>query len=303
MNRTPKFAVRWWTFTRERFPLLNHLPVILFFWSAGSLVASRSTGLSPALTLQEFLSAATLFFLFFHLRIFDEIKDCPNDRIVHSDRPLARGLISLKEAKSVAWGLIVLELYGAWLIGLPAFVSLACAVLYSLLMYKEFLLGPWLRPRMEAYALSHTLVSCWMALFLWSSVTGRHFWQIPKTYALWVLACWMIFNIFEFGRKTLGKEEEQDLVESYSKRLGSWGAAGSVLVMAAIAAAIAFRLGHAFKLREFFLLLMAALVGVLVLAGGVYAVTGTERPARTFRTACSTFILFYDLIVTLGAVF
>jgi len=297
-----KFIKRWWIFSKERFPLLRHILLIIFYVSANALIAFNSSSLNAVMTYKGVMCAVAVLFIFFHLRIFDEIKDYKNDLVVHKDRPLARGLITVMEAKQVAACLIVLELFLASLINRAAFIAVVCTVLYSLIMYKEFFIGKWLRPRMATYALTHTLVSCWMSVFVYSAVTGLGFWTIPKTYGMFVLVNWMIFNIFEFGRKTFGKDEEKDLVESYSKRLGPVRAAFNVVFMATVALYAALKLGDTFDLSFLYTASMYVLYGLTLLTAALYAVHNDKSSARVFRGVCSIFILFYNVIITIGII-
>jgi 4-hydroxybenzoate polyprenyltransferase len=297
-----EFIKRWRIFCRERFPLLRHVLLIIFYVSANALVAVNSTSLAAAISYKGVLCFFTVLAIFMHLRIFDEIKDYKNDIKVHKERPLARGLIAVSEAKQVAFTLIILELLLAFLINRAAFIAAICTVLYSLIMYKEFFIGNWLRPKMATYALVHTLVSCWMSAFVFSAATNINFWQAPKVYGMFILVSWMIFNIFEFGRKTFGKEEEEKLVESYSKRLGPIRAALNVVIMATVAMYIAYRFANIFNLSFLFTISMYLLYGLTLIAAGLYAVHNDRSSARIFRGVCSAFILFYNVIITLGFV-
>lgn len=295
-----KFIKKWRIFCKERFPLFRHLLLIVFYVSANALVAFYSAGINSIITYKGVLCAIAVFFIFLHLRIFDEIKDHKNDLVVHKDRPLARGLIKVSEAKQIAAFLIILELCSAFIINKAAFIAAISTVIYSLIMYKEFFIGKWLRPKMAAYALAHTLVSCWMSVFIYSAVTGLNFWEIPKTYGIFVLVNWMIFNIFEFGRKTFGRDEEQELVESYSKRLGPIRAAFNVIFMATVAMYVALKLGNIFNLSFLYTISMYLLYGLILLSGSLYVLHNDKSSARIFRGICSVFILFYNVIITIG---
>lgn len=295
-----KFIQRWHIFCKERFPIPRHILLIVFYVSANALVALGSVSLKAVFTYKETLTAATVLAIFFHLRIFDEIKDYKKDTAINGERPLARGIISIKEAKRVAFYLVILELIMGSIIGLPAFIAVTCAALYSLVMYKEFFIGAWLRPRMATYAMAHTLVSCWMAVFVFSAVTESYFWKIPKTFGMFVIVNWMIFNVFEFGRKTFGKEEEKDSVDSYSKRLGPVRASGNVIIMVMISAYSAYKLGSIFDLGILYDISMCLLFGLILLAAWLYAAHNDILSAKFFRGACSAFILFYNVIITIG---
>lgn len=294
---------RWLIFSRERFPLLRHVLLIVFYVAANALVGLSSVSLNMIPTYKIILCAIAVLAIFLHLRIFDEIKDYKNDLVVHKDRPLARGLISVREAKMAALSLILLELCLALFIGHAAFIAAICTVVYSLIMYKEFFIGDWLRPKMATYTLAHTLVSCWMSVFVFSVVTGLNFWKISKMFGIFVLVNWMIFNIFEFGRKTFGKEEEEELVESYSKRLGPIRAAFNVVFMATVAMYVAYKLGNIFNLSFWYIGSMYLLYGLTLLASGLYAVHNDKSSGRMFRGVCSIFILFYNVIIAVGFLF
>jgi 4-hydroxybenzoate polyprenyltransferase len=295
-----EFFARWRIFSKERFPLLRHILLIIFYVSANALVALHSASFNPVMTYKEVLCVIAVLFIFFHLRIFDEIKDYKNDLVVHKDRPLARGLIKVSEAKQAAAFLIILELCLSIVINEAAFIAALCTIIYSLIMYKEFFIGKWLRPKMATYALAHTLISCWMSAFIFSAVTNSNFWKIPKVYGMFVLVNWMIFNIFEFGRKTFGKEEEKELIESYSKRLGPVRAALNVVIMATVAMYVAYELGSIFNLILWFSVSMYLLYGLTLIAAGLYAVYNNNTSAKIFRGICSIFILFYNVIITFG---
>jgi hypothetical protein len=114
-------------------------------------------------------------------------------------------------------------------LGQAAFAAWSLVAGYSLLMYREFFIGRWLRPRLATYAVMHTLVACWIATWTFCAATGREFADMPASYAQLVFANWAVFNLFEFGRKTFGVEEERGPDESYSKRFGPVRAAANVL--------------------------------------------------------------------------
>lgn len=287
MNATIK---RWHIFTLERFPPLRHLLLICCFFGANAFAALQISG-----GYLSFLSFAVVLIAFFRLRLFDEIKDYEIDQQINPHRPLARGLIPLQEAKRTAFSLLAIELLLSGVIGPAAFAAACCYGAYSLLMYKEFFLSSWLRPKLATYALTHTLVSSLFSLFIFSSITGLYFWKAPAGFFLFTIANWMIFNVFEFGRKTFGKEEEQENVDSYSKNFGSWGAFLIVLTMAVLAEAIALSLSIPFSK-----LLFIALALYLLVTGAVYGRLNTASSAIAFRKACSAFILIFNLIICLG---
>jgi 4-hydroxybenzoate polyprenyltransferase len=161
---------------------------------------------------------------FLRMRIFDEIKDYEADLVVNPDRPLARGLIDLGEAKKVAFALAVAELLLAAAIGPDAALAWLAVTAFTMLMYREFFIGEWLRPRLELYAVMHTFVSSLMGLFIAVVVTRESLHELKIETCLFMAVNWAVFNVFEFARKTYGRDEERAGVDSYSKRLKPIGA-------------------------------------------------------------------------------
>jgi hypothetical protein len=291
---------RWCRFIGERFSPLKHLPLIAFFYGANFLAAIRSSGTPAPDQGPTLLGGVTVMLVFLHLRIFDEIKDYDTDLTVHPDRPLPRGLLTLASAKRTAFTLIALELLLGILIGASAFWAICGTVLYSLVMYREFFVREWLRPRLATYALTHTLIACWMALFIFSTATGRPFWMVSPGFAFFLLADWMVFNVFEFGRKTFGTDEERPGVDSYSGRFGPYGAAAVVVAMALVAVTVVSLPGSGLPFHSAARFAMAGLLAVTAAAAVLYALSPRAPRGRLFRGACSAFILCYNVIVTAG---
>jgi len=296
------FLKRWFIFIQERFNPVETLAVVVFYFLANALLAVKSISGVLSSVSAYLTGGLVILTVFFHLRIFDEIKDYQTDLMVNPQRPLARGLISVEEAKKTALGLILAEILLSGAAGIPALLAINMVIIYSLIMYREFFIGKWLRPHLTTYALLHTLISCLMSVFIFSAVTGLYLWQIPISYLIFVLVSWMIFNIFEFGRKTFSPGEEKSLVDSYSKSFGPWGAISLVLLMATVAVWAAFYLGSLFQLNIVFFFALGGLFGLLFISSLLYAICRNTRTAKIFRLLCSIFILFYNVIITIFVV-
>lgn len=293
--------IPWLTFIKERFDPLSHLILITCLFSANLLLAIGLSGNGApfAHVKTPYIAALIVMILmFFHLRLFDEIKDYHTDIRINPDRPLPRGLIGLFEFKQVTGVIIVLELLiCAHFLSWPAFVSALVMVGYSLLMYKEFFIGTWLGPRMELYAISHTVVSGFMALFICSVVSGLALWEMTQPFFLIALSNWMVFNIFEFARKTFGNDEERPEVESYSRRLTPPGAVAAVLINAALA--LVFLWGATVSVPGGLSLLKAEMIltAVLALAGIIYAVNANAFFGRCYRFTATLYLIVYNVLV------
>ena len=281
----PGFARRWGTFVGERFPLLGNLPPIAAFFAANVAVAARSA--VPAMP-RLILAGAVLLSFFLRLRIFDDVKDQRTDVASNPGRPLARGLIAPGEARAVAFVLLALEAVLSAVLGRSALAAWLVAAGFSLLMLEEFFCGTWLRPKLELYAVTHTFVACLMALMVFAAVSDFASWRGSDL--LFALASWAVFNVYEFARKTFDASGERPGVDSYSSRLGAWGAGALTTSQAWLAVLLASAVPARPWSRAAFIALAAALT-VSALAFALH-----RAPARLLRAAAGLFILgFYTL--------
>lgn len=128
---------RWITFFEERFPIL-WIAVLV----CGISLSGLTFGNGEFHLLSFVLSFIGIVFYFAMMRLIKEVRDIEKDKIAHPDRPLARGLISKKEAVQtidillllfIAYGLIVWVLLQA-----TAALAFFAIVFYLWLAHKGF---------------------------------------------------------------------------------------------------------------------------------------------------------------------
>ncbi|MCA9524000.1 MAG: hypothetical protein KC609_23685 [Myxococcales bacterium] len=277
-------VARWLQFAKERFDPLSHLLMIgLFFWVHQILAQRLARGDAWRSGL---LLVGTLAF-FFKLRLYDEIKDFETDSALNPSRPLVRGLLAHRDLHRGIVGCIAIELVTFGLSGSAALLSIVWAIGYSLLMYREFFIGRWIRPHLTTYAVSHTVVSVWLSLALFVALTARPVWELPRGLLLFSLGNWCLFNIFEFGRKTFTSAEEREGVESYSKIFGRTGAVLLLLVMGAASSYLLSGLDEATSGRLFWAI--GGVLGAIAITGSLYAIR--DCAGGIYRAASSLYIV------------
>ncbi|MBC7690772.1 MAG: UbiA family prenyltransferase [Methylotenera sp.] len=205
---------RWKTYLMERSP-----PAPLLFICAG-------VSLAPMALLQEVnwgmlaTGVAGTFGLLVQMRLGDELKDHEKDKIVHPERPLPRGLLSLKEVHTgmslLMGSLMALAALSAALYSPLGGSLLALSVIYVWLMYKEFFIGKSLSREPMLYAWSHQLIV--FPLYGW--IGGLYG---PEVFCNPEFVCWMIYNFgasmtFEICRKLDPKSHK--LQETYLHHYG-----------------------------------------------------------------------------------
>ncbi len=274
--------MRWWTYQKERFPVLAHGLLILAF----SLSAvGYSSLLRGHISLPSFQVALTGFiscFLFFLLlRIADEFKDFEEDSKYRPYRPVPRGLVTLRELGILAVIVLVVQLVLAlWLspiLVLPLVVTWA----YLALMSKEFFVPAWLKARPLMYLWTHMLILPFIDFYAtacdWLSAGAAK----PSGGLVWFLLM-SFFNgiVVEIGRKIRAPETEEKGVETYSALYGPKRA--SVMWFAALVVTSASAL-FAAQTVNFFLPVLVMVLILIGLAGMTVAHFWQEQTVKTAK--------------------
>lgn len=277
----------------ERFSPATYLPMIIVFSLANGLyfyfVRNVQFNLSIIIVCGLVMLSA-----FFRLRLFDEIKDYGVDLKINPERPLARGTIQSIEIKLVIWLLIFFELFVTSLINQTAFFVHGIAIVYSLLMYKEFFIGNLIRSRLVVYAVSHTFVSVLFGLSTATIAFKCNSLKEALAAICFFLVNWAYFNLFEFSRKTFASNEERKNVETYSSLFKPLGAAllsFSQVLLALIILAVTVQIN-----MLVICLLSLVYCGFLVL----YVRQPIEKFAKLLRHASGAFIILSYCILILN---
>jgi 4-hydroxybenzoate polyprenyltransferase len=210
---------RWWIYQAERFPLVKTVPLLAMF-SAASISVSAVLAGRPVPGLGAYLIGFGLvFLLFLQLRVCDEIKDADDDRRYRPERPIPRGLVTLREV--VILGALTLPvtialtlIWGSGLIWLLVLVWMWLA-----LMTAEFGVPDWLKARPALYLVSHMAIMPLIDLL----VTGVEWLPhgAPHPALLWFVALSFANGcVLELGRKLWAAESERHGVDSYSHLWG-----------------------------------------------------------------------------------
>jgi 4-hydroxybenzoate polyprenyltransferase len=222
---------RLWAYQAERFPLVALLPTTAaVLYSTWAIMADQ--GLSQPLWKFAALGVAGISFLL-HTRIIDELRDRDVDDLHHPDRPLQRGLVTERELTRVGYanGGIFITLHSL----LDPLSGLLSAALLAYSLAARYEIGPlrWLKPRFYVYnvvMLAQMLLLQWVAYaalnqsFTWPTALWWHGWSI-----------WALSAQIEIARKCLSPDQESAYRDSYSARLGTWGAAALTVGVTALA--------------------------------------------------------------------
>jgi 4-hydroxybenzoate polyprenyltransferase len=289
-------AVRGWLeLIRERFPPGAYLPMVTLFVLGNGAAALRATGVDLHAWRIAAAFALTLV-CFFRLRCFDEIKDYDTDCRINPTRPLPRGVLGVGQVKAALYLLAGVEVALAATLGPAVLSTHAVTIGFSFLMYREFFIGRHLRPHLTTYAVTHTFVSVLLGYSIAAAATGVALYDLPVPLLLFGGVNWLLFNLFEFARKTYAPTEERAEVDTYSSLFGAAGAAAlSVSQVAGAVALVAYLSPQLLPARAALWHVPAA----VALAGAAVAYAARARPplAAAVRGGAGLYIVaFYGLL-------
>lgn len=297
------FLSRWWQFLKERHEPFGITVMIFAFFSANALMAQKHDPLVCAGISRLLPGFMVVWLIFLHMRLFDEVKDYDFDREHNPERPLARGLISLGEFTAMTLLCLLTEAALSAYIGWQTFVTYVMVLCFTLMMRMEFFIGDWMRPKLELYAITHTFSATMIGLFIHSVVVNADPSSAEPHFLLYALGNWFVFNVFEFGRKTFGKEEERVGVDSYSARLNPWGAV-ALLMVNVIAGWVCFYYAAMWKFAgaaSWAMLAPPMVISLLVAVSGiVYAVRNNLSGAKLYRGTVTLYLLAYPASIAIG---
>jgi 4-hydroxybenzoate polyprenyltransferase len=297
------FIKRWWIFLKERHEPFGITTMLLAFFAANAFMAFDSASHSFPGWNNLVPGFILVWLVFLHMRLFDEVKDYDFDKEHNPDRPLARGLISVGEFSTMTLVCILAEALLAAFIGWPIFITYVMVLCFTLMMRMEFFVGDWMRPKLELYAITHTFSAAMIGLLINSIITGADSASASKAFLLFAFGNWFVFNVFEFGRKTFGKEEEREGVDSYSARLNPWGAVVLLMVNVVIAWACFYQAAiMKFAAAATWSLLAPPLVVSLLVAvsGVAYAAKNNKSMASLYRGTVTLYLLAYPASIAIA---
>jgi hypothetical protein len=179
------------------------------------------------------------------------------------------------------------------------------AVLFSLLMAKEFFVGQWLRQHLMVYAISHLLIMPLLAMVVFGFATGRYLWQAPVWFWIYAFAGFFVMFQWEIARKIRAPDREEDGVDSYTKILGTYGAARVAIFMRAVNTVMVAAVGCHLGFGAWFYVAMIALFAICAIGFLQYRFLATSNAARAMETYASIYIIAVDvaMIVALCSVY
>lgn len=274
-------AGRLWIYQAERFPLARTVPLLAAF-SASSVTASAHLAGRPAPGLSAYATAFVVVLVFFwQMRAADEVKDADADRRYRPERPIPRGLVSLRLIVGLGIASSFVALAAAFALD-PPLVLLALLVWAWLgLMTVEFFAPKLLHASPALYLVTHMAIMPLIDLFL----TGCEWLPAGKGLpdGIWTFLLMSLANgcVAEFSRKIWAPENERPGVDTYTSAWGIGRANGALAGawLLGLVALVAY--GHALGMTGWFVI--AGALASLPIAGGIVGFVRRPTPAAQKR--------------------
>jgi 4-hydroxybenzoate polyprenyltransferase len=240
---TPGLLARLAMYQSERFPLARTSLLVWVFSAASVSVSAHLAGRSPpGIATYAAAFIVTLLF-FFQLRVLDEIKDADEDARFRPERPIPRGLVTLRLIVGLGLASLPVAVVACLAIDAHMLVLLGVTWGWMLLMAAEFFAPAWLKARPFLYMISHMAVMPAIDLVLtgfeWVPRGGA-----PAGLALFLLLSFANGCVLEIGRKLWAPASEREGVETYSALLGVRRAAALWIGVVAVACALLLLVGR-----------------------------------------------------------
>lgn len=231
---------RYYQYLRERFPLKEFVILALL------LAISAGAGVQIYIykhflsTRSLFLSFLALFLFFLRLRLFDEFKDFSHDSQYYPNRPVQRGIITLKELARAVFVVLLFEMLIAIKSGFAPLWFFLIAFAYSLLMFKEFFVSRWLRNHFTVYIISHEILVFPLFLYIFS-INGFNpsFFSVAYFLYLTLFLGSQLF-LLEVARKIRAPDLETPARDTYTSQYGVAGASILIILLSSMALSCGF---------------------------------------------------------------
>ena len=208
------FFKKWYTYQKERFPVLVYGLYILcltfatFFYNTKMLEIESSVGVFIVMFVVAFLQ-------FLMVRIIDEFKDYDEDKKYRPYRPVPRGLIKLQELRVLFVICVLIQLILTLIVNPFSFIFLLVLWIVFILMTKGFFIKKVLDKHILLEVAFDEIMLPVMILYLASFI------KIDMS-ILWrlLLLSYVVSWIIEIARKVRCKKDEEKGVKTYTAVFG-----------------------------------------------------------------------------------
>lgn len=217
-----KFIKKWYTYQKERFPVLIYgtymlVVVLSVFFVTNYLKYQNDFSKDKLQWLLIIPMFAVAFLQFLMIRIVDEFKDYEEDCKYRPYRPVPRGLVSLKELGVIFVICAIIQVIVS--IVYSNYIPLIAVWIFFFIMSKGYFIKKFISKHLLIEVALDEILMPLLIIYLIGFVDIKILQSSSLIYVFLVLA-YLIAWIVEIARKIRCKEDEEEGVRTYTAVLG-----------------------------------------------------------------------------------
>ncbi len=285
------FFKKWYTYQKERFPILIYgsyvLAIVIAVFCYCSYLVQNKYTINNLIIIPMFIVA---FLQFLMVRIVDEFKDYEEDCKYRPYRPVPRGLIKLSELKVLFVICLSLQYIITIVINPRSLIYLLLLWLFFVVMSKGFFIKKFLDKHILAEVMLDELLMPILVLYLSSFA---FFINIKAMWKILILS-YIISWIVEVARKVRCKDDEEKGVKTYTQVFGINKAMLLLSLLETVLAII-----HGAILGKEYIILVIALYIISNIVNLLFAIKKNKKMAKITELTANMYILFCYLSIGL----
>ena len=273
-----KFFKKWYTYQKERFPVLMYglyiFSIVFAVFCFTNYIVKNEYEIDYIKLIPMFIVA---FFQFLMVRITDEFKDYEEDCKYRPYRPVPRGLITLKELKVLFIISAVLQVLITFLFNKSGLICLALVWFVSGLLSKDFFIKKIIDKHILLGVLLDEVLMPVLVLYLSSYIyIGIEIWPI-------LLISYFVSWTVEIARKIRCKKDEEKGVKTYTAVFGIKKATMMLIILETILMLLQIKV-----LGKIYFILLYLLVNVINL---LFIKNKTKKLAKATELFANIYII------------
>jgi 4-hydroxybenzoate polyprenyltransferase len=285
-------AIEFLKYIKERFPLSANIPVI-FIFNITLYMGAGITENEIIFSNKAIPGFIAIFLVFFHLRLFDDLKDYSIDKKIN--------LLTKKQIKIFAFFVILAEIILVLMLGIIPLFFYLIVLLFSILMLYEFFIGKKLEKNVFLYNLSHQIIVVFIGIYIYSFYYKTYKIEEP-IFFLYLLLMLSILSIFELIRKIKNKNDD-DYEKSYEFKVGKFKFTIYTAIFTVLIGISCFIILF-FTIQSQINAVIQIFLTLLILIGlTLHYVESEKMTNKLFKTALAAYILSTLIILDLTILF
>lgn len=299
------FIKKWYTYQKERFPVIVYSLYIFAILFAtfcicnyyGKINFENVMGSSSFDTYKiNYLQMVPMFIVaflqFLMVRIADEFKDYEEDCKYRAYRPVPRGLVTLKELKILFIMCVVFQIIITLKVNILGMIPLIIVWIFFAIMSKNFFIKKFLDKHILIEVLFDELLMpimvIYLATFVHYNIPIYSMYSIVEIKYLWkfLLMSYIVSWIVEIARKVRCKEDEENGVKTYT---AVFGIPKAVLILVSLETIL--MIIHTLILGQKYLFLTIGLYCVVNLFNLLFVLQKDRKSAKTVELCTNLYVM------------